>query len=200
MRSHDLNVVTIIGVVVGTPTMWFTIFGIPHTALTISSRNGDSGTVSSNRRSDERDDEVATTWVRLVAWGSPLAEACNQLSPGSTVLVTGHLQRAENRNVCDSVDDDLPRFDMELRVRTCLILDLPHPDGIVVVPTHSYPIYPHPIYSPPRIPAPVPISRPAPVQHQAPVRPRAQLFVAPRFPAPPTPPAFSPAPALPADE
>ncbi|MFV9507689.1 MAG: single-stranded DNA-binding protein [Oscillochloridaceae bacterium umkhey_bin13] len=104
MGTRDLNKIMLTGQVEAEPEMRFTAEGEPHTIFYL--------TCAGSR------DTTTTERLRLVAWGDPLAERCNDLLQGAKVLVEGRLQR------CTADDPaEQARFPLEVRVRECLVID-----------------------------------------------------------------------------
>lgn len=132
MGTRDLNKMMLTGQIEAEPTMRFTGAGEPRTTLYV--------------RCAGAHDATLTERVRLVAWGSPLAERCNDLRPGMQVLVEGQLQR------CTADDPaEQARFPLEVRVRSYLVLDPGDAAAAVLVP-----VAPRPPAPPTRTMAPPP--------------------------------------------
>lgn len=100
MGTRDLNKIMLTGQVEAEPEMRFTAEGEPFTTCYISSARHDADTTSTRER------------FRLIAWGDPLADRCNELLQGARILVEGRLQ------TCTADDEDeRARFPFEVRVR-----------------------------------------------------------------------------------
>lgn len=162
MGTRDLNKIMLTGKVEAEPEMRFTAEGEPRTTFFLISASAGAG------------DSTAAERFRLVAWGEPLAERCNDLLQGATLLVEGSLQR------CAADDEaERARFPFEVRVRSYLVLDA---GGTAAMPV---PTSPRPPAPPARLATPPPISRPP----ASPPLVRAPLPVMPARPTAPRPPA-----------
>ncbi|PDW00938.1 single-stranded DNA-binding protein [Candidatus Chloroploca asiatica] len=160
MGNRDLNKMMLTGQIEAEPEMHFTGAGEPRTTLYV--------------RCAGARDATLTERVRLVAWGSPLAERCNDLLPGMQVLVEGQLQR------CTADDPaEQARFPLEVRVRSYLVLDPGDAAAAVLVPVSPRPPAPPtrtmalPPARPTRTVAPPPRSNvpPAPARPPLPMQP-----------------------------
>lgn len=119
MRTRDLNKIMLTGQVEAEPEMRFTAEGEPRTTFYI--------TCAGSR------DTATVECFRLVAWGEPLAERCNDLPQGTKVLVEGRLQH------CTADDPaEQARFTFEVRVRECFVIE-PSDAAAMMVPASSRP-------------------------------------------------------------
>ncbi len=106
MGTRDLNKIMLTGQVAAEPEMRFTAEGEPRTTFYLTCA-----------RTDSRESTTADRF-RLVAWGTPLAERCNDLLQDAKILVEGRLQSCTAHN-----EEERARFPFEVRVRECLVLD-----------------------------------------------------------------------------
>lgn len=157
MGTRDLNKIMLTGQVDAEPEMRFTAEGEPRTTFYLTCA-GSRDTTTAER-------------LRLVAWGTPLAERCNDLLQGAKLLVEGRLQR------CTADDPaEQARFPLEVRVRECLVID-PGDAAAMLAPTSPRPPAPptRTVNPPvaPHAPAPQPPARaPLPVIPARPTGPR----------------------------
>ncbi|NCC35614.1 MAG: hypothetical protein EOM24_26925 [Chloroflexia bacterium] len=172
MGTRDLNKMMLTGQLEAEPTMCFTVAGEPRTTLYV--------------RCAGAHDATLTERVRLVAWGSPLAERCNDLLPGTQVLVEGQLQR------CTADDPaEQARFPLEVRVHSYLVLDPGDAAAAVLVPVAPRPPAPPTrtmaLPPPPRSTVPPsPVRPPLPVQPPRATAPRRPTIAPPTDPREPT--------------
>lgn len=147
MGTHDLNRIMLTGRLTVEPDMRITATGDAYTTCYLERACGTT--------------HQASELFRLVAWGPPLAERCNDLPPGARILVEGRLQRC-------SADDaqECARFPLEIRIRRVLRIDA---DGAAPL---AMPVAPQPPASPTRA-APPPAAA-------IPTRRRPALPTAPR--------------------
>lgn len=157
MGTRDLNKIMLTGQVDAEPEMRFTAEGEPRTTFSLTCA-GSRDTTTAER-------------FRLVAWGTPLAERCNDLLPGAKLLVEGRLQR------CTADDPaEQARFPFEVRVRECLVIDPGDAAAMLVPASPRPPAPPTRTVNPPvasRAPEPLPPARPPlPVMPARPTGPR----------------------------
>ena len=153
MNQNDINKLTLTGRVETEPEMRFTADGEPHTTLFLICTQQTAGDVSVNER------------FRLIAWGEPFAAQCNDLLPGTHLLVEGQLRSS----TCED-GDERTRMPYEVMVHTLIVLNglaAIQPKGVAAQPAV-------PLAAPPRA---VPSLAAESVAPQPP---------SPRPPAPPT--------------
>ena len=106
MSRRDITMVTLTGHVEAEPEMRFTADGEPNTTLFLISAQPTSR------------DQHATERFRLVAWGDPLAEQCNDLLPGTHLLAEGQLQSSTSDD-----REERARLPYEVVVRELVIIN-----------------------------------------------------------------------------
>lgn len=116
MGTRDFTTIMLTGRVTAEPEMRFTAEGEPRTTFYLSCEG-----------------RTTTELLRLVAWGTPLAEACNEFIEGTRLFVEGQLQRC-------SADDanERTRFPLEVRVTSFIPLG-PGDDAAMPVRTPTRP-------------------------------------------------------------
>ena len=154
LRTRDLNTIIITGQMNAEPEMQFTADGEPRTTFYLTC--------------DGSCDTTTVEHVRLVAWGSPLAEQCNDLPQGTKLFVEGHLQRCTAEHPVEQA-----RGTVEVRVRNYLVID----SGNAV--TMRAPVPPTHTVHPPMVPlASTPLPRthsPLPMMPTRPPGPRSSI-------------------------
>ena len=160
MGTRDLNKIMLTGQVETEPEMRFTAEGEPRTTFYLTCA-GSRDTTTAER-------------LRLVAWGTPLAERCNDLLQGAKLLVEGRLQRCTADDAAEQA-----RFTFEVRVRECFVIE-PGDAAAMMVPASSRPPTPPTrTMNPPAEPrstAPLPPARaPLPVMPARPTGPRSTI-------------------------
>lgn len=127
MGTRDLNKIMLTGQVEAEPEMRFTNTGEARTTFYLICATASTHHAAAFER------------FRLVAWGQPLAERCNNLLQGTRVLVEGRLQRC----TADHADEQA-RFAFDVLVRECVVIDtgdtaalmVPVPPPPPTLPTH----------------------------------------------------------------
>lgn len=124
MTDHDVNHIVLTGRVHEEPEMRFTDDGEPYTSFSLAS-------TSRKAKNAER-----VGLIQMVARGEKLAEACNDLLPGTRLLVEGSLHVLPD-------DDVLATFLYVVHIRRVIILDSPPDVAGAIAPL------PNPRISPP---------------------------------------------------